>query len=131
MDLGARRFILLADRRACADETTTWRRYVDHRLALLRVVRGLFQVQFPDPKERFAFFVLCRQARAKCERCNQYTQRFPGHFTLLTRICSLGYGRGSRIDCKGRGRAIGPVKKLTTAKTVKCRMSVVRCPMNL
>src|SRR5437879_9817016 len=85
MDLRARGFILLADRRACADETTARCWHVDHRLALLRIVRRLFKIQFPDPEKRFALFVLRHQSGRKREHSNEHAKGFPEHFSSLMR----------------------------------------------
>jgi hypothetical protein len=58
MDFAARRLVLLRDCRPRADETASGRRYVDDHLALLRIVHGLGQIDFPDSRKRFALFVL-------------------------------------------------------------------------
>src|SRR5262245_51764185 len=80
MDFGARRLVFLGDRGAGADETAPGRRHVDNHLALLRVVDGLGQIDFPDSDERFALFVLRHQTRATLEHDNRGDESLPGHF---------------------------------------------------
>src|SRR5207253_1474369 len=82
MDFGTRCLIFLADRSASADETASRCGHVDDHLALLWIVEGLLQIDFPDSEEWFALFILRYQARAKREHCNQHDGRLPGHFTL-------------------------------------------------
>ena len=83
MDLGARTTVVFSDRRACADETTARCGHVDHRLALLWIIRGLLQIQFPDPEKWFALFILRHQNGRKREHRNEHTKGFPEHFSSL------------------------------------------------
>ena len=72
VDFGARRLVLLCDGRPRADETASGRRHVDNHLALLGIVHGLGQIDFPDSKKRFALLVLRHETWARSERDNRH-----------------------------------------------------------
>src|SRR6476620_809469 len=72
VDFGARRLVFPWDGRPRADETASGRRHVDNHLALLGIVHGPGQIDFPDSKKRFALLVLRHETWARTERDNRH-----------------------------------------------------------
>src|SRR5436853_7931855 len=89
MQFCRRGFGLLSNCRPCGNATAAWSRNVDDHLALLRIVDRLGQIDFPDPEERSALFVLRHQTGAAPEHHNDRGESVPEHVFLLPHVLSL------------------------------------------